>query len=110
MLSINNLFFEGKGLRYTGAALSGLGGLYSAGGAVGAYQALQKTQYGKQIARHKGDAKEELEHQKAYPGRSVGKSILGSIPVVGAYTNYRNQVGLEKQKEELEKLVNQKKK
>jgi hypothetical protein len=107
MLSTRNLF-EGKALRYAGAIASGLTGPFI-GGSVGAYQANQKTEYAKQIARQKGDVKEETEQQKKHPGRMVGRSLLGMIPGVGAVSNLDNQMKLEKQKEELKRLADKKK-
>ena len=110
MISMVCLLNENKMLRYTGAALSGLGGLYTGGGAVGAYQANQKTQYGKQQARLNNNSKEEYEHQNAFPGRVVKNSILGSVPIVGSAFNLANQMDLEKQKEKLKQTIDSKNK
>ena len=100
MISVGPIF-EGKKLRYAGAALSGLGGLYTGGSAVGSIQAHQKTAYGKQIARAQGDKHKEMDEQGKYGGRIAGKGILGAIPVVGSISNVLNQQKLEKQKDKL---------
>ncbi len=103
MLSVTSIINEGKKARYIGAALSGLGGASTLGGTVGAFQGLQKSQYGKQIARQNKDSESEFEHQRRMPGRMIGKSLLGSIPIVGAVSNVMNQRKLEKQKDEIKK-------
>jgi hypothetical protein len=100
---------EGRSARMIGAGLSGIGGLYSGGTTVGAVQAHQQTKYAQQIARRKGDKSKEFEEQQKAPMKSIGKSLLGTIPIVGSVSNVMNQQKLERQKDELRKL-NQKKK
>lgn len=85
-----------------------MGGVWSGGHLVGGYQGLQKSQYGKQIARQNNDAEAEMGHQSATPGRTVGKALLGAIPVVGAAANINNQKKLERQKEEIMKNAGKK--
>lgn len=107
MISICELY-EGKAMRYAGAGLTGLGGAWTGGHLVGAYQGKQKSQYGKQIARQNNDAEAEMAHQSAMPARAVGKSLLGAIPVVGAAANIDNQKELEQQKEKIMKNAGKK--
>ena len=102
MISVLQLLLnEGKAARYIGAGLTGLGGIYTGGTLVGGYQGMQKSQYGKQIARKEKDERDEYEHTKKLPLRATVGAVLGSIPGVGAVSNVINQHELEKQKDKI---------
>ena len=82
---VNQVLMEGKLGRF-GATVAGLGGGLTFGGLVGAHMS----------------AKHAAATGKPSAARTVGHAVLGSIPVVGAVSNYlghRNAEEIQKSKD-----------
>jgi len=86
------------GIQQVGAAVSGLGGVLTGGGAVGEIQKKQQSEYEKMIARRDGDKEGEKKAIKNKAWKPVAGKIVGGIPVVGSIGNVMNQRKLDKLK------------